>query len=108
VLLNPGSYNFTSATPIAIPSIANEGVVLDFAVTGTASSRSLWVLRTSGGDGTFYQSRTVQKVLWPSLVSTTPLLQRPTMWFQWIIPTIVNGQSVIASEDAAVNVSVPQ
>lgn len=108
VLLNPGSYNFTSATPITVPSISNEGVVLDFAVTGTASTRSLWVLRTSGGDGTFYQSRTVQKVLWPSLVSTTPLLQRPAQWFQWIIPTMVNGQSVIVSEDAAVNVSVPR
>jgi hypothetical protein len=108
VLLNPGSYNFTSVTPITVPPISNEGVVLDFAVTGTGSTRALWVLRTSGGDGTFYQSRTVQKVLWPSLVSTTPLLQRSAQWFQWIIPTIVNGQSVIASEDAAVNVSVPR
>jgi hypothetical protein len=108
VLLNPGSSNFMSVTPITVPSVPNEGVVLDFAVSGTASTRTLWVLRTSGGDGTFYQSRTIQKVLWPSLSSTTPLLERPALWFQWIIPTTVNGQSVIASEDASVNVSVPQ
>ncbi len=108
VLLNPGSSNFTSATSMIVPSVSNEGVVLDFAVTGAASTRSLWVLRTSGGDGTFYQSRTIQKVLWPSLTSTTPLLQRPAEWFHWIIPTMINGQSVISSEDAAVNVSVPQ
>jgi len=108
VLLNPGSSNFTSATPITVPSVPNEGVVLDFTVTGTASSRTLWMLRSSGGDGTFYQSRTVQKVLWPSLTSTTPLLERPAQWFQWIIPTTVNGQSVIASEDASVNVAIPQ
>jgi hypothetical protein len=106
VLLNPGSSIFTSVTPITIPSVPNEGVVLDFAVTGTGSTRTLWVLRTSGGDGTFYQSRTIQKVLWPSLVSTVPLLERPAQWFQWIIPTIVNGESVIASDNASVNVAV--
>lgn len=108
VLLNPGSYNFTSATPITVPAVANEGVVLDFVVTGAASTRTLWVLRSSGGDGTFYKSRTIQKVRWPSMASTTPLMERPAQWFQWIIPATVNGVNVIVSEDAAVNVSVPQ
>lgn len=106
--LNPGSSDFTSATPITLPAVANEGVVLDFAVTGTGSTRALWLLRTSGGDGTFYQSRTIQKVLWPSLTSTIALRERPAQWFQWILPTTVNGQSVIAPEDASVNVSIPQ
>ena len=108
VLLNPGSSNFASVTPIKLPAVPNEGVVLDFAVTGSASTRTLWVLRTSGGDGTFYQSRTIQKVLWPSLASTTPVRERSAQWFQWIIPTTINGQSVIASEDASVNLVVPQ
>lgn len=108
VLTNPGSANFTGVTPIAVPAVANEGVVLDFAVTGSPSTRTLWVLRTSGGDGTFYQSRTIQKVQWPSLSSTVPLSQRPAQWFQWILPTTVGGQAVIASEDASVGISVPR
>jgi hypothetical protein len=106
--LNPGSSDFKSATPITLPAVSNEGVVLDFAVTGTGSTRTLWLLRTSGGDGTFYQSRTIQKVLWPSLTSTIALRERPAQWFQWILPTTVNGQSVIAPEDASVNVAIPQ
>jgi len=106
VLLNPGSSNFKSVTPITIPSVSNEGVVLDFVVTRTGSTRALWVLRTSGGDGTFYQSRTIQKVLWPSLTSTIPLLERSAQWFQWIIPTTVNGEMVIASDNASINVAV--
>lgn len=107
-LLNPGSSNFASVTPITVPTVQNEGVVLDFAMTGSASTRTLWILRTSGGDGTFYQSRTIQRVMWPSMSSTTPLLERAAQWFQWIIPTTASGQSVIASEDASVNVSIPQ
>jgi hypothetical protein len=88
--------------------VAGEGVVLDFAVTGTGATRSLWALRTSGGDGTFYQSRTIQKITWPGLVSTTPLLQRNAQWFAWLIPAVVNGRAVMTSEDASVGVSVPQ
>ena len=87
VLLNPGSSDFSKVSPVIIPAVPNKGVVLDFAVTGTGAARTLWVLRTSGGDGTFYQSRTVQKVLWPSLLSSLPLHERPAQWFQWIIPT---------------------
>jgi hypothetical protein len=72
LLLNPGNNQFADVTPIILPPVPGEGVVLDFAVTGTGASRSLWALRTSGGDGTFYQSRTIQKITWPGLVSTTP------------------------------------
>jgi len=108
VLLNPGSSNFSNVLPISIPAVPTEGVVLDFVVTGSGSTHALWVLRTSGGDGTFYQSRTVQKVQIPSLESALLLHERPAQWFQWIIPTTVDGQSVIASEDASVTVTIPQ
>lgn len=108
VLLNPDAYNFTSVIPINIPPILKEGVVLDFVVAGTGATRALWVLRTSGGDGTFYQSRTLQKVLWPSLSSSVPLSTRSAQWFQWVIATTVNGRPIISSEDASVNLSVPQ
>ena len=108
IWLNPGTSNFSGVLPSTIPAVAGEGVVLDFTVTGSGSSRALWVLRTSGGDGTFYQSRTVQRVSWPSLSSSVPLQQRPGAWFQWLIPASVNGQSVVASEDAGAGVTVPQ
>jgi hypothetical protein len=108
LLINPGDNQFAQVTPITLPAVAGEGVVLDFAATGTGASRSLWALRTSGGDGTFYQSRTIQKITWPGLVSTTPLLQRNAQWFAWLIPAVVNGRAVMTSEDASVGVSVPQ
>ena len=108
VWLNPGTSNFSAVSPSTIPAIVGEGVVLDFTVTGSGSNRALWVLRTSGGDGTFYQSQTIQRVSWPSLTSSLPRQQRPAAWFQWLIPASVNGQSVVAAEDAGVGVSVPQ
>jgi hypothetical protein len=108
VMLNPGNYNFSAVTPIAIPAVPGEGVVLDFTVTGSGASRTLWVLRTSGGDGTFYQSRTVQKVTWPGLVSTIPVKQRPAQWIPWLIPTSVNGQAVVTSENKAFTTQIPQ
>jgi hypothetical protein len=108
LLLNPGNNQFADVTPIILPPVPGEGVVLDFAVTGTGASRSLWALRTSGGDGTFYQSRTIQKITWPGLASTTPWLQRNAPWFAWLIPAVVNGRAVMTSEDASVGVSVPQ
>lgn len=48
-----------------LPAVANEGVVLDFTVLDADGdgANEIYVVRTSGGDGTFYQSRTVQRVL---------------------------------------------
>jgi hypothetical protein len=66
------------------------------------------VAACGGGDGAFYQSRTIQKITWPGLVSTTPWLQRNAPWFAWLIPAVVNGRAVMTSEDASVGVSVPQ
>jgi hypothetical protein len=108
VLLNPGLNNFRLVNPVTLPAVPNEGVVLDFVVTGTGPTRSVWVLRTSGGDGTFYESITVQKILWPSLSSTIPVNLRPARWIPWIIPTNINGVDVIASDDASVDGSIPQ
>jgi hypothetical protein len=109
LLLNPGNNDFAQVAPITLPPVSGEGVVLDFAVTGQAASRHLWVLRTSGGEtGSFYQGRTVQKISWPSLVSSTPLRQRDASWFQWLIPSVLGGQAVMSSEDASVGVQVAQ
>jgi hypothetical protein len=99
VYLNPGTNVFASAAAITIPPVINEGVVLDVVATGTGAGRSLWILRTSGGDGSFYSSRVVQKVTLATLASSVPLNQRPANWIPWIIPTTVGGQPVIASDN---------
>lgn len=106
--INPGNNIFEGVTPISIPAIANEGVVLDFTVTGAGADRSLWVLRTSGGDGTFYQSRVIQKVNLTSLTSSIALKERPGNSLPWIIPAVVNGQKVITSDKQIDGLSIPQ
>lgn len=106
---NPGDFMFGSATPVTIPAVANEGVVLDFTVTGSDANRTLWVLRTSGGDGTFYQSRVVQKVNVQTLNSTLALNQRPQTWIPWIIPSVAsNSRNVITSDNLADQLEITQ
>jgi len=108
VFINPGTNVFTSVTPTLVPGVANEGVVLDFTLTGTGSTRTLWVLRTSGNDGTFYQGRTVQKVAYPSMSATVPLNDRTLPWIPALIPATVGGAAVVTSDNAAETVSLPQ
>lgn len=108
LFLNPGSNDFTSATRLELPRVPNEGVVLDFVVTGSGDSRAIWVLRTSGGDGTFYESRVVQRVAYPSLTSQIVLYQRPREWIPWLIPATVNRSLVVTSDNGADGVSIPQ
>lgn len=107
VVLNPGNGDLRNAAVTTLPAVANEGVVLDVVATGTGASRALWLLRTSGGDGTFYQSRVVQRVSWPGLGSTVPQLLRPAQWTPWIIPAVVDGTPVIGSDDAQVDMAIP-
>ena len=99
IFINPGTDNFSNVMPDNISSVSNEGVVLDFTVTKKESSTYIWVLRTSGGDGTFYKSRTIQKVSWPSLTLSTPIMDRNLNWIPWIIPSVINGKNVITSDN---------
>jgi FG-GAP-like repeat len=117
VFINPGSNNFSSATPVVIPGVPGNGVVLDFSLTGAGSARTLWFLRTSGGDGTFYEGRVLQRVDYASLASTVVLNQRPAQpssgdsrpsWVPWAVPCTVNGVAMIASDDAADELAVVQ
>jgi FG-GAP-like repeat len=103
--INPGNNIFEGSTPITIPAVSNEGVVLDFVATNAGSNRQLWILRTSGGDGTFYQSRTLQRVNLADLSSTVVVNNRPANWVRWILPTIVSGQNTISSENIADNLN---
>jgi hypothetical protein len=108
VLLNPGTNDFSAVVPIVISPIPGEGVVLDFTITGSHADRTIWILRTSGGDGTFYESRTIQRVDWTTLTYSIPLMDRPARWFPWTIPTKVEGENVISSDDVTVGVLLRQ
>ncbi|MBS0342590.1 MAG: VCBS repeat-containing protein [Proteobacteria bacterium] len=108
VLLNPGNHDYSAVTPVSLPAVPNEGVVLDVSLTGTGADRNLWLVRTSGGDGTFYQSRVVQKINWATKASSVVLNQRPAQWVPWIFPATVNGQKLMVADDAALGLSIPQ
>jgi hypothetical protein len=108
VLLNPGDSNFANVVPTVLPSVSGESIVLDFLITGTAPNRVIWVLRTSGGDGTSYQSRTIQRITWPDLSSSVPMQERPAQWIPWLIDSIINGSNVIVSDDARFPVIIPR
>ena len=98
IYLNPGNDNFSSVIPDNISSISNEGEVLDFTVTKNNSLTNIWVLRTSGGDGTFYNVGQFKRFLGP-LNSSTPVMDRNLNWIPWIIPSVIDGKNVITSDN---------
>lgn len=108
LLLNPGNNNFAKARPIVIPPVEGEGVILDFVVTESGKQHTLWVLRTSGGDGTFYRGRALQKVDLGTLTYTVPLNDRTKSWVPWIVPTTLEGRPVIASDVPQMKLQVDQ
>lgn len=100
VLLNNGSGSFANSVIRSLPPVANEGVVLDFVVfdADRDGANEIYVLRTSGGDGTFYESRTVQKVLWPSLTSTVLVTERGQPWVPYIVPFFSGGRYTLTTD----------
>jgi hypothetical protein len=97
VLLNTaaGSYE-----PVVLPPIENQGTVLDFAVTGTGTSRVIWVNRSSGGATvTPYNGRVLQRVVWSTLLSSVPYSDAEQPWVQWILPVRIGASLFIASDD---------
>jgi hypothetical protein len=112
VFLNPGNGDFSAVKPILLPNVPGESNSLDLLVTGTGPTRTLWINRTSGGDGTFYLSKTIQKVNWQTKTSTVAYNLRsapntPNAWMAWIIPVTVNGQLRIMGSKTNDNVSIP-
>jgi len=99
VLVNPGDFNFSKVNPITLPSVKSEGVILDFLVTGRSSEKLIWVLRTSGGDGTFYQSTVLQRVVWPSLDSSVVTNVRSGDWIPWIVGKEDQYRTVVSSDN---------
>lgn len=99
IWLNPGNNDFSRVEPVVIPAVEGEGVVLDFVVTGTGASRTVWVSRSSGGDGTFYQSAVLQRFNWSDGTSSVVYRERPAHWVPWIIHYERNGTQYVGSDD---------
>ena len=104
VYLNPGNGNFSAVAHTELPAVANEGVVLDMVFHNS----HIYMLRTSGGDGTFYQSTVVQKVAYPSLQSSVIYNSNRVpfngqAWVPWML--VVDGK-LISTSDVFRNFSV--
>jgi hypothetical protein len=108
----PGMPHFTTPTRIwfgqpggtyrevVIPAVPNEAVVLDFTVTGSGASRTLWVLRTSGGDGTAYVGNTLQRVHIPTMTSSVAFSSRDVVQLGWLVPYMRNGSLYLGAESS--------
>lgn len=104
-LLNPGSYNFGSINPTALPALTGQGVVLDFVVTNAGSNALIWILRTGDGNN-FYVGKYIQKVNYQSLVSSVAQQDTSGTWIPWIIPTAISGTNYISADVKAVDFKV--
>lgn len=109
MLIDNGSGSFANVAPQVLPHVADEGVVLDFVVLDADRDgvNEIYVLRTSGGDGTLYQSRTVQKVTWPARASTVLSSQRNAQWIPWLLPVFSGGRYTLTSDVTQQPFTVP-
>lgn len=106
VFLNPGNNDYSKAKRIILPRVDKYGVVLDFMTTINNSVRSLWVLRTSGGDGTFYEGIGLQKIVWPGLDSKLVVETREKKWVPWIYDVKINADQYVVSDNLSVCVDL--
>lgn len=104
IWINPGNNDFSNVTPIVIPAVQDEGVVLDFAMMGTGSTRSVWVLRTGGNVdySRFYDSTVLQRFDVSSGTASVVYNVRnasTNVWPAWIIPYTRDGVLYMGSSD---------
>lgn len=95
-----GTGEFNSATVTVLPTVVNQGVVLDFLVANGA----IYVDRTSGG-GTagFYQSKVIQKIDIATMQSSVPFIKvlsspEPGEWYPWF-PWLLQTSGGIQSDN---------
>lgn len=81
-----------------IPAVSNEGTVLDFTITGSGLTRTLWVLRTSGGDGTAYVGNALQRVHLATMSSTIVFASRTVEQLGWVVPYERAGATYLGAE----------
>lgn len=99
IWLNPGNNDFSTVTPVVIPAVADEGIVVDFAVTGAGPTRTIWVSRTSGEASRFYQTAVLQRFHWSTRTSSVEVRRWPAAWVPWIVPYTRGGTLYIGSDD---------
>ena len=98
IYLNPGNGNFSAVTPTILPAVANEGVLLDMVF----HNNHIYLLRSSGGDGTFYKSAVVQKVSYPDRLSSVIYNNNRVPiamywdWMPWML--VVDGKLISTSD----------
>jgi hypothetical protein len=107
VLINGRGSGFTVGATVVIPPVAGELIVLDFVITGFGPTRTIWVLRSSSGDGTAYVSRVVQRFDWSTGQSAMAYQRRPEQWIPWLISFTRNGASLIGSDNTSDNFALP-
>lgn len=91
------SGGFHAGKRIKIPAVKGEGVVLDAVATGPVENRSLWILRTSGGDGTFYEGVCIQRYDLKTGASSLAHCDRTTRWFPWLVTWSKGGHTYVGS-----------
>lgn len=97
--LNDGSGDFSRASPIRIPPVKGWGTVLDVTVTGEGADRELWVLRTSGGEGSFYQGRLIQRFRPADGASAEVWSTRQLRWTPYIATWNEAGRVFVGNDD---------
>lgn len=103
VFLNDGTANFPAIAPITLPTVVGDENSQDFLLTGTGSSRAIWVFRAGrkapDGSPDFSSGRTIQRIAWPSLTSTRPYHDsRIDRGLPWLIAATVSGNKVVSSD----------
>lgn len=99
VWLNPGNGDFSRVDPVVIPAVPGLGVVLDFVITGTGPSRTVWISRTSDGDETFYHGAALQRYDWTTRAAEMVLHENPAHWVPWLISYTRGGTQYVGSDD---------
>jgi len=101
IYLNSGS-GFASASPITLPATSDYTIALDVVfLNGT-----LYLNRTDDnyGTSTFYTSRVIQAISWPSLNSSIILNQTGLTgwpsWVDWIYPYSSGGHTYLICDNA--------
>lgn len=87
VFLNDGSNQFRQARAISVPTVPGYGVVLDAAMAGEGDGRALWILRTSGGGGSYYEGNVLQRFEFAARTATEMWRNETSRWepflFTW-------------------------
>jgi hypothetical protein len=92
VILGDGTGNYTTSRIVALPGDPQNQTVLDFVVKNGV----IYVDRTASAGPLFYNTKTIQKIDFMTLASSTPYSVTGQGWVKWLIPTATG----VTSDDA--------